>query len=67
MNLLKLGNTTSYTTREIKYFLSFIREIEAEKFVAELCQAAYEIGYEDGYEDGENKGELDSAPKEVAP
>jgi hypothetical protein len=51
MNLLKLGNTTSYTTREIKYFLSFIREIEAEKFVAELCQAAYDIGFEDGWED----------------
>lgn len=51
MNLQTLGEATSFSPDKIRYFISFLKEIEASEFVAELCQAAYNIGFEDGNEE----------------
>jgi hypothetical protein len=53
MKLTELGKLTSYQSHEIKYFISFLEEIEATDFVQQMLQAAYEVGYDDGFEDTE--------------
>jgi hypothetical protein len=53
MNLSELGKLTSYQAHEIKYFISFFKEIGATDFVQQMLQACYDVGYEDGFEDAE--------------
>lgn len=51
LSLKVLAEATAYSPDKIRYFLSFLQEIEATGFVSELCQAAYNIGFEDGCEE----------------
>lgn len=53
ISLGQLASAAGYSKVEINYFLPFLKEIEAVKFVSDLCQAAYEIGFSDGWEDAE--------------
>jgi hypothetical protein len=64
ISLGQLALAADYPRHKIKYFLSFLTEIEAKKFVADICQVAYDLGFNDAME---HKGELDSAPKEAQP
>lgn len=49
--LTELVKDTNYPVAQARYFLAHINEIDASKFVADLCQAAYELGVDDTLDD----------------
>lgn len=49
--LTELVKDTNYPKEQARYFLAHITEIEAQKFVADLCQAAYNMGVDDTLDD----------------
>lgn len=50
-SLSELAKDTDFPREWARYYLAHIVEIEADKFVADLCQAAYNMGVDDTLDD----------------
>lgn len=55
MKLSKLAKGTGFTSEQQRVFLGLLKEVEAFRFVEELCQVAYDLGFDDCIADSDDK------------